>query len=62
MMTMSGCPDVDVLGTFSALFLLNGEILAGLVENEGINLYMGILGMKLPSFPTKGQLEFDFWV
>ena len=36
--------------------------LARLLGNEGINLYMGILGMKLPSFPTKGQLEFDFWV
>ncbi len=24
---------------------------------EGINLYIGILGMKLPSFPTKGQLD-----
>ena len=23
-----------------------------LVGNEGINLYIGILGMKLPSFPT----------
>ena len=29
---------------------------ARLVGNEGINLYIGILGMKLPSFPTKGQL------
>ena len=28
-----------------------------LVGNEGINLYIGILGMKIPSFPTKGQLE-----
>ncbi len=27
-----------------------------LVGNEGINLYIGILGMKLLSFPTKGQL------
>ena len=27
------------------------------VGNEGINLYIGILGMKLPSFPTKGQLD-----
>ena len=26
------------------------------VGNEGINLYIGILGMKLPSFPTKGQV------
>ena len=26
-----------------------------LVGNEGINLYIGILGMKLPSFRTKGQ-------
>ena len=25
------------------------------VGNEGINLYIGILGMKLPSFPTKGR-------
>ena len=28
-----------------------------LVGNEGINLYIGILEMKLPSFPTKGQLQ-----
>ena len=27
------------------------------VGNEGINLYIGILGMKLPSFTTKGQLD-----
>ena len=36
-----------------------------LVGNEGINLYIGILGMKLPSFPTKGQLVIQarivFW-
>ena len=33
--------------------------LARKVGNEGINLYwlVYILGMKLPSFPTKGQLE-----
>ena len=33
-----------------------------LVGNEGINLYIGyigILGMKLPSFPTKGLLDFQ---
>ena len=28
-----------------------------LVGNEGINLYIGILGF-IPSFPTKGQLDF----
>ena len=28
------------------------------VGNEGINLYIGILGMKLPSFP-KGQLAIE---
>ena len=33
-----------------------------LVGNEGINLYIGILGMKLPSFPTKGQLDFGNFV
>ena len=30
------------------------------VGNEGINLYIGILGMKFPSFPTKGQLVTRF--
>ena len=35
---------------------------ARLVGNEGINLYIGILGMKIPSFPTKGQLENGFGV
>ncbi len=40
--------------TFSMFFWL-----ALPVGNEGINLYIGILGMKLPSFPTKGQLVFN---
>ena len=31
------------------------------VGNEGINLYIGILGMNLPSFPTKGQLDNCHW-
>ena len=26
------------------------------VGNEGINLYIGILGIHEPSFPTRGQL------
>ena len=30
------------------------------VGNEGINLYIGILGMKRPSFPTKGQLDQNY--
>ena len=39
--------------------IFNMTYLAGPTRREwgSLNLYIGILGMKLPSFPTKGQLD-----
>ena len=54
----SFCFLINICDMIGAIGFLTGWPSVG---NEGINLYIGILGMKLPSFLTKGQLVKGGW-
>ena len=52
---LSDIGDVDARAHHRAGDILNQSIVARLAGNEAMKLYMVMMGMKLPSFPTKGQ-------